>query len=92
MISEKLKRIFRDYLNSVKLSAILVGTYQGSGVQVNERFMIPNDQLSGNLKMRVKSGDKVRLLAGTGWDEFYILEIIGRQEAFKDEIKEEALK
>ncbi len=92
MISEKLKRIFRDYLNSVKLSAILVGTYQGSGVQVNERFAIPNDQLSGNLKMKVKSGDKVRLLAGTGWDEFYILEIIGRQEAFKDEIKEEALK
>ena len=92
MISEKLKRIFRDYLNSVKLSAILVGTYQGSGVQVNERLTIPNDQLSGNLKMKVKSGDKVRLLAGTGWDEFYILEIIGRQEAFKDEIKEEALK
>ena len=92
MISEKLKRIFRDYLNSVKLSAILVGTYQGSGVQVNERFTIPNDQLSGNLKMKVKSGDKVRLLAGTGWDEFYILEIIGQQEAFKDEIKEEALK
>ena len=59
---------------------------------MNERFTIPNDQLSGNLKMRVKSGDKVRLLAGTGWDEFYILEIIGRQEAFKDEIKEEALK
>ena len=53
---------------------------------------LPNNQLSGNLKMRVKSGDKVRLLAGTGWDEFYILEIIGRQEAFKDEIKEEALK
>ena len=92
MISEKVKRIFQDYLNSVKLSAILVGTYQGSGVQVNERFTIPNDQLSGNLKMKVKSGDKVRLLAGTGWDEFYILEIIGRQEAFKDEIKEEALK
>lgn len=59
---------------------------------MNERFTIPNDQLSGNLKMKVKSGDKVRLLAGTGWDEFYILEIIGRQEAFKDEIKEEALK
>ena len=45
MISEKLKRIFRDYLNSVKLSAILVGTYQGSGVQVNERFTIPNEAL-----------------------------------------------
>ena len=59
---------------------------------MNERFTIPNDQLSGNLKMKVKSGDKVRLLAGTGWDEFYILEIIGRQEAFGDEIKEEALK
>lgn len=91
MIKE-IKTIVDGFLNSVKLSAILIGTYDGNGVQVDSRFTIPSTQLSGNMKTLLKSGDKVRMLASTGWEEFYVLEIIGRNVAFKDEIKEEALK
>lgn len=91
MIKE-IKTIVDGFLNSVKLPAILIGTYDGNGVQVDSRFTIPSAQLSGNMKTLLKSGDKVRMLASTGWEEFYVLEIIGRNMAFKDEIKEEALK
>ena len=92
MINEKIKMIVDGFLNAAKLSAILIGTYDGNGVQVDSRFTIPAAQLSGNMKAFMKSGDKVRMLASTGWEEFYVLEIIGRNAAFKDEIKEEALK
>lgn len=47
-------------------------------MQVDAKFVIPMAQISGNMKSRMRSGDKVRLLASTGWEEFYILEIIGR--------------
>ena len=78
MINEKIKQIVEGFLNSVKLPAILIGTYNGTGVQIDERFMIPSAQLSGNMKALLKNGDKVRVFAPTGWDEFYILEIIGK--------------
>ena len=92
MINEKIKLIVDGFLNSVKLPAILIGTYNGTGVQVDARLTIPSAQLSGNMKEKLKSGDKVRILASTGWEEFYVLEIIDRPLAFKDEIKKEALK
>ena len=63
MINEKIKQIVEGFLNSVKLPAILIGTYNGTGVQIDELL---------------KLGDKVRVFAPTGWDEFYILEIIGK--------------
>ena len=91
MIKE-IKTIVDGFLNSVKLPVILIGTYDGNRVQVDSRFTIPSAQLSGNMKTLLKSGDKVRMLASTGWEEFYVLEIIGRNVAFKDEIREEALK
>ena len=91
MINE-IKMIIENYLNNAKLPALLVGTYTGGAVAVNEKFRIPAAQLSGNLKGQLKSGDRVRLLAGTGWREYYILEVIGRSQAFKDEIRSEALK
>ena len=78
MINEKIKQIVEGFLNSVKLPAILIGTYNGTGIQIDERFMIPSAQLSGNMKALIKPGDKVRVFAPTGWDEFYILEIIGQ--------------
>ena len=78
MINEKIKQIVEGFLNSVRLPAILIGTYNGTGVQIDERFMIPSAQLSGNMKALLKLGDKVRVFAPTGWDEFYILEIIGK--------------
>ena len=92
MINEKIKMIVDGFLNSVKLPTILIGTYNGAGVQVDARFTVPAAQLSGNMESSLKAGDKVRMLASTGWEEFYILEIIGKNTAFKDEIKGEALK
>lgn len=92
MLTEELKKVMSAFLNNQKLPAIIVGTCVGSGVQVNEKFKIPVAQLSGNMKARMKTGDKVRMITGTGWEEFYVLEIIDRDLAFKDEIKEEALK
>lgn len=91
MIKE-IKTIVDGFLNSVKLPAILIGTYNGAGVQIDSSFTVPSAQLSGNMKTIMKSGDKVRMLASTGWEEFYVLEIIGKGVALKDEIKGEALK
>ena len=92
MLTEELKKVMSAFLNNQKLPAIIVGTYDGSGVRVNEKFKIPAAQLSGNMKAQLRTGDKVRMIAGTGGEEFYVLEIIERRLAFKEEIKEEALK
>lgn len=91
MIKE-IKLIVENYLNNKKLPAMLVGTVQGSGIYVSTQLTIPLSQVSGSLKSRMKTGDKVRVLAGTGWEDFFVLEIVGRNIAYKDEIKEEALK
>ncbi len=73
MINEKIKQIVEGFLNSVKLPAILIGTYNGTGVQIDERFMIPSAQLSGNMKALLKTGDKVRVFAPTGGMNFISL-------------------
>lgn len=78
MINEKLKIVIEAFLNTVKLPAILIGTYNGAGVQIDARLTIPAAQLSGNMKVKLAAGDKVRMLASTGWEEFYILEIINK--------------
>ena len=80
MLTEELKKVMSAFLNNQKLPAIIV------------KFKIPAAQLSGNMKAQLRTGDKVRMIAGTGWEEFYVLEIIERRLAFKEEIKEEALK
>lgn len=90
MINE-IKRIVEGCLNNKKLPAILIGTYQGGAVVINDRFSIPVSMLSGNAKEKLQSGDKVRLLAPTGWGEYYILEIIGKQYALREDIRTEAL-
>ena len=91
MIKE-IKIIVENYLNNKKLPSMIVGTVQSGGIYVTAQFTIPMAQISGALKDRMKTGDKVRVLAGTGWEDFFVLEIIGRNIAYKDEIKEEALK
>ena len=78
MINEKLKIVIEAFLNTVKLPAILIGTYNGAGVQIDARLTIPAAQLSGHMKAKLAAGDKVRMLASTGWEEFYILEIINK--------------
>ena len=91
MIKE-IKIIVENYLNNKKLPSMILGTVQAGGIYVSAQFTIPTAQISGALKDRMKTGDKVRVLAGTGWEDFFVLEIIGRNIAYKDEIKEEALK
>ena len=91
MINE-IKRIIENYLNNKKLPAMIVGTVQATGIYVDERFSIPISQVSGTLKGKIRNGDRVRILAGTGWEDFFVLEIVGREMAYKDEIRSEALK
>ena len=86
MINE-IKRIVEGCLNNKKLPA----TYQGGAVVINDRFSVPVSMMSGNAKEKLQSGDKVRLLAPTGWEEYYILEIIGKQYALREDIRTEAL-
>ena len=91
MIKE-IKVIIDNYLNNKKLPAMIIGTVQADGIRIDTKLTIPLSMASGTLKSKIKTGDKVRVLAGTGWGDFFILEIIGRSIAYKDEIKEEALK
>lgn len=91
MIKE-IKIIIDNYLNNKKLPAMIIGIVQGDGIYVSNNFIIPMSQVSGALKSRIKAGDRVRVLAGTGWKDFFVLEIIGRDLAYKDEIITEALK
>jgi hypothetical protein len=73
LINEKIKQIVEGFLNSVKLPAILIGTYNGTGVQIDERFMIPSAQLSGNMKALLKTGDKFVYLHRRGGMNFISL-------------------
>ena len=91
MINE-IKRIIDGYLNNLKLPAVLIGTYTGSGIIINDKFNIPISLVSGDLKKKIAVGNKVRLFASTGWEEFYILEIIGKLPLYKEDVKQEALK
>ena len=77
MINE-IKQIVDHYLNSTKQPAILIGTYDGTKVAVNEKFSIPMSLITGNMKGKLISGDGVRLLAVQGWGVFFVLVIIGR--------------
>ncbi|MEG0454083.1 MAG: hypothetical protein RR559_01805 [Bacteroides sp.] len=61
-----------------KPAAVVLGTYNGTAMVVNERLPVPMELISGNMKSRLATGDKVRLLRNDGGYEYYILEIIGR--------------
>lgn len=91
MINE-IKRIIDGYLNNLKLPAVLIGTYTGSSITINDKLNIPISLVSGDLKKMMAAGNKVRLFASTGWEEFYILEIIGKLPLYKEDVKQEALK
>lgn len=73
-----IKTITDNYLNNRKVAAVVIGTYNGTAVVVNERLPIPMSMITGNMKNRLASGDKVRLLRNDGGREYYILEIIGK--------------
>lgn len=73
-----IKTIIDNYLNNRKVAAIMIGTYNGSAVVINERLPVPMSMIKGNMAGRLVSGDKVMLLRNDGGHEYYILEIIGR--------------
>lgn len=77
MINE-IKTIVQNYLNSIKLCSLIVGTAVPEGIKVSDKLTIPLALVSGNFKSFIKDGDKVRLLRNLGGQEFYILEIINR--------------
>lgn len=77
MIKE-IKTIVHNYLNTIKLTSLMIGTVVTDGIKVSDRLTIPNELVKGNLKAFVAPGDKVRLIRNHGGQEFYIVEIINR--------------
>lgn len=75
---DTIKNITDNYMNNRKPAAIVVGTYTGSAVLVNKRLPVPMSMVSGNMKNKLVTGDKVRLLRNDGGNEYFILEIIDR--------------
>lgn len=73
-----IKTIVDNYLNNRHPTAIVVGTYDGSVVLVNDKLPVPMSMVSGNMKTKIASGDKLRLLRNDGGREYYILEITGK--------------
>lgn len=83
------KIIVDNYLNNRKVSAVMVGTYNGSALVVNERLPVPMSMVQGNMKARLTAGDKVRLLRNDGGREYFILEIIGKPYEIRLESEED---
>lgn len=71
-----IKTIVNNYLNNRKVAAVVIGEYKGGAVMVGD-LPVPMSMVTGNMKTRLASGDKVRLLRNDGGREYYILEIIG---------------
>ena len=72
-----IKTIVNNYLNNRKVAAVVIGEYKGNAVMVGD-LPVPMSMVTGNMKTRLVSGDKVRLLRNDGDREYYILEIIGK--------------
>lgn len=73
-----IKTIVDNYLNNRHPTAIVVGIYDDNVVLVNDKLPVPMSMVSGNMKTKIVSGDKLRLLRNDGGREYYILEIIGK--------------
>lgn len=76
MIGE-IKQIVENYLNNRMPATILAATWTGGKMVLNEKSYVPAALLTGNLKAKLREGDKVKLLRNDGGKEYYILEIIG---------------
>lgn len=81
------KVIVDNYLNNRKVAAVVVGTYNGSAIIINDRLPIPMSMISGEMKNKLVFGDKVRLLRNDGGGEYFILEIIGRRYVLYEEVE-----
>lgn len=73
-----IKTIVDNYMNNRKVAAVMIGTFNGTAVVVNDRLPVPMSMIRGNMSGKLAPGDKVRLLRNDGGGEYYILEIIGK--------------
>ena len=72
-----IKAIVDNYMKARKPTSVLLGTYNGTSIMVGS-LPLPMSMVSGNMKGKRVSGDKVRLLRNDGGREYYVLEIIGK--------------
>lgn len=80
---ELIKTVVDNYMKNRKPSAVLIGTYTGTAVMV-EQLPVPMSMISGNMVKKLDPGDKVRLLRNDGGHEYYILEIVGKPYQIKE--------
>lgn len=73
---QEIKLILENYLNNAKLCTIIIGTVVSNGVRINDKIVIPNELIVGNLKKTLVLGDKVRILRNHGGRQFFILEVV----------------
>ena len=78
MINE-IKTIVENYLNNAKLCGLMLGTVISGGIKVSDRLVIPDELIEGSLKNYTSAGDQVRLIRNHGGQQFYIVEIIGKE-------------
>ncbi|ADL04008.1 DNA helicase [Lacrimispora saccharolytica] len=74
----QIKIIIDNYINNRKITATMVGTYNGSAVVINEQLPVPMSMIKGNMANCLINGDKVMLLRNDGGREYFVLEIIGK--------------
>ena len=77
MINE-IKTIVQNYLNTAALCCLMTGTVTSSGIKINDKLVLPDELVIGNLKSSLINGQKVRLLRNHGGQQFYILEVINQ--------------
>lgn len=81
----QIKQIVENYINNRQMTGIVAGTYKGGNVVINEKSYVPASILSGNLRLALQEGDRVKLLRDDGGKEYYILEIVGAPARLKRE-------
>ena len=73
---QEIKLIIENYLSNAKLCNIILGTVVNGGVRINDKIVIPNELIVGNLKQNLELGNKVRILRNHGGRQFFILEVV----------------
>lgn len=75
----QIKQIVKNYINNAKLCSLTEGEVVGAGVKISDVLTVPSELISGDLKKYTAIGDRVKLIRNHGGQEFYIVEIIGKE-------------
>lgn len=76
-IVDSMKTIVDNYVNNRKPCTVMIGTFDGDAIVVNEHLAVPMEMIRNTLSSLLV-GDKVKLLRNDGGWEYYIMEIVGR--------------